>query len=145
MIRVTERQFKLFKQTAGELAEPKPIKKPRNMLAENILEGQICDFLAYRGWTCQRQHVGTFTAPSGYWIKIGEKGQCDWRAERPVSGQMGLIEQFEFEVKGSRRPEPDQLDYIEKRRLLGFLATWFDAYDTDGPNSFAAWYRRTWE
>jgi hypothetical protein len=63
-------------------------------MPENMLERQISDFLALRGFTTTRQHVGTFVpyrvggrlapeAAARNIVRIGEEGMTDWWSARP--------------------------------------------------------------
>src|ERR1700678_4388527 len=128
-VRMSEAQAKLLfgderleRMKSGEpkgkrAPRPKRSKKELENLPENIVERQLLDFLKIRGWTCQRLHIGSFV-PAGVimrmlangvpltkevlfrqMVRVGAKGDTDWRAERIVPGRRGLVESFYFEVK----------------------------------------------
>src|SRR5215472_15602440 len=66
MIRVSKAQLSLLKANlaragnpVGTPGEPRP-RRLKTWLPENVLECQIRDFLAWRGFSSTRQHVGTF-------------------------------------------------------------------------------------
>lgn len=123
----------------------------RNGLSENAVEAQICDFLRARRWIVKRQHVGKHV-PLGFLLRtlehggiskeaifrnvvdIGEKYAADWRAERAAGD--GLLQVLYVEVKApGRKPTREQLDWLERARLSGARAGWWDSID-----SFEAWY-----
>ena len=64
MIRVSKAQLSLLKRNlaraAGPAGAPVAPRRAKAWLPENILERQITDFLAWRGFITTRQHVGTF-------------------------------------------------------------------------------------
>jgi hypothetical protein len=163
-VRVTEAQAALL--FADQLpprhkGAPKPrVKKPKDQLPENMLEAQIRGLLAVKGWTCTRNHVGTyapyrvlmslkektmtFEQAMRNILRIGEKGQADWRAERIVriQGLSAGAQIFFWEAKAPHaKPSPDQKTWIAKQRALGWEVEWFDDFDFGGPHSFIDWYR----
>ena len=96
MLRVSPIQYSLLKANAEgkpvlrDPAAPR-VKKRVEDLPENQLEALITDYLRHRGWIVTKQHAGFFKK----WIDgkltgftIGEKGQADWRAERPIYRRM---------------------------------------------------------
>lgn len=145
-------------------------KKPRVQrkaaeLPENIVKDQILDFLKAYGWRVIRNHVGTFTpyrmlmileealgkgANMGeeiakakrHIVKIGEKGDPDWRAEKPIPGsRKGSCLSFYVEFKRpGNKPDPEQLQQIERLNATGTLAVWVDSFDS-GRKPFLKWYR----
>ena len=158
MIRVSAAQFALFKaqqegrtQTPGKVPASTPrARRRRESMPENILEGQICDFLRLRNWHLIRQQVGTFvpyrmlmgkTAIEGVRpVRIGEKGAADWIAIRPRADGADL---FFFEAKApGKKPRPEQLEWLRKRRAVGFVAEFFDDFDGDFDHSFLPLYLR---
>lgn len=125
--------------------------KARASLRENDVEAQICDFLRLRRWIVKRQHVGKHV-PLGLLLRLlgaggvtkqaiyrnvvdlGEKHAADWRAERAATD--GLMQVIYIEVKApGRKPDADQLDWLNRARLSGARAGWWDSID-----SFEAWY-----
>lgn len=165
-VRMTEAQARLLfgdrlEQPARGAPKPR-VKKRKDELPENVLEGQIKGLLGARGWTCHRNHVGTFI-PTGMimralesgipltkevlfrsLVRIGEKGIPDWRAERmvPVSDLPATVQLFYWEAKAPhKKPSPDQKLWMEGRRALGWLVEWFDDFDFGGSHSFIAWYK----
>ena len=125
MLRVSPEQYSLLKRNA----EGKPVlrapgtkrvrvKKRAEDLPENQLEKLVTDYLRHHGWICTKQHAGFFKRFVGgkmTGFTIGEKGQADWRAERPVippgsrlsKTSCFRVELFYFETKApakSQRP-----------------------------------------
>lgn len=96
---------------------------------ENEVVAECIAWLRERGWVARRQHVGTFQPISGGApVRMGENGECDWRCFRAAHGK--CIEYFEWEAKSpGKKPRPDQLEYIAKRRHQGFNATWADSLE----------------
>ncbi len=171
MIRMTREQASLF----GFSTDPRPKKavnskaknaaprqkKKKEDLPENIIEGQISDFLRSRGWLLKRNNVGSFI-PTGVImrlvesgqvldksslfrgiLRIGEKGMPDWTAER-LTGTRGIVQQFFWEAKGPKqRPSAEQKQYMATMRALGHEVDWYDDFDdVGGPHSFLDWYRK---
>jgi hypothetical protein len=145
VIRVSPAQFSLLEANlrAGGTAPARG--RRREDLPENVLERQICDFLAWRGFLSTRQHVGTFVPyrvlkqaargdPSV--IHIGETGAADWWSARPIIPPGGRAldgphswQGFFWEGKApGRRPTEAQLAWLERRRQVGFEATWFSQF-----------------
>jgi hypothetical protein len=94
---------------------------------ENEVEDEIVTFLRREGWIVRRQHSGLFYTRDGRPIKIGEIGECDWRAMRPTDS-IRRVEHLEIEVKATgQRPGKAQRQYIAKRRHQGFAACWADS------------------
>ncbi|MDQ2899225.1 MAG: hypothetical protein M3Y07_05415, partial [Acidobacteriota bacterium] len=116
MLRVSPEQYSLLKRNAeGKpvLREPgvkkARVKKRPEDLPENQLEAQVTGFLRNHGWICTKQHAGVFfrRGTNTGAFTIGEKGQADWRAERPIipngsrlsKTSCFLVELFYFETK----------------------------------------------
>jgi hypothetical protein len=158
VIRVTKSQLRLFERNlaragspAGVPEEPHP-RRPRAWMPENMLEGQIRDFLAWRGFINVRQHVGTFLPlrvvkqlqhgqisfeqALRNVVRIGEEGAADWWSARPLilPGSRALdgphlTQSFFWEAKSpSKRPSAAQLVWLERRRQVGLEATWFNQF-----------------
>lgn len=181
MIRVTREQAAtLFDnlESASDRPAPRKTGKPRvkrrkQDLPENQIESQIRGFLASRNWTVTRNHVGSFI-PTGVVmrllesgqpltkeilfrsiVRVGEKGDPDWRAERVVTVPghvvgmekvpylMGTVQLMLIECKApGRKPSPEQRKRIEDLQALGWVAEYFDDFDEfPGPHSFCSWYR----
>jgi len=166
-VRLTEAQALLFgvapdPRALKKKGQPKP-KRKKSELPENILEEQIRAFLAVRGWTTTRQHVGSFV-PTGVVmrllasghaltkeslfrsiVRVGAKGDLDWRADRsvPVKGFSGITQSFQYEAKApGEKPRPEQRDRIRELQALGYIADYFDDLDDfPGPHSFVTFYR----
>lgn len=155
MIRMTERQFEMFRKPGAKRSARTP--KPRESLPENIVKNQVLDFLSCRNWQVTRNHVGTFVPyrcfaallnagkQSREVISIGRKGDLDWVAMRPVpAGYLRaqkicvLQQMFYFETKApGRKPSPEQQRMIERHHAAGHNATWFDSLEM-----FVEWYTR---
>lgn len=156
---ITEADFALLRgNLAGQSTAPasvarKPPQRARTSLPENIVEQQICDFLRVRRWVVKRQHVGKHV-PLGFLLRtmehggitreaifrnivdVGEKYAADWRAERAVDG--GLMQVLYVEVKApGRKPTPEQKEWLERARLAGARAGWWDSIE-----AFTTWYAR---
>lgn len=141
MIHITKGQFELLEQTP---AKPPGKARPRKQdLPENVLEKQICDYLAWRGFLNLRQHVGLFvpyrcakTAAFHNVVNIGQEGMADWLSIRPAIDPGGsacegpwLWQGFFWECKGpGRKPSAVQLEWLNKRRRCGFEAAWFNQF-----------------
>jgi hypothetical protein len=103
-----------------------PCPSPINHQTENEVEDQIVTFLRREGWIVRRQHSGLYYTADGRPVRIGEVGECDWRAMRAKAG--GYVEYMEIEVKATKkRPGKAQRQYIAKRRHQGFFACWTDS------------------
>jgi hypothetical protein len=169
VIRVTKSQLRLFERNLARAADPAAAleepraRRARAWLPENMLERQIFDFLAWRGFISTRQHVGTFVpyrvlkqlqadqlAPEQVGrniVRIGEEGAADWWSARPIipPGSRPLDGPhpwagFFWETKGpGRRPTEAQLAWIDMRRQVGLEATWFNQFeDRDRPSPACA-------
>jgi hypothetical protein len=111
------------------MSRPSP---PSLHTSENKVERDIICFLQQQtpNWIIDRNHVGLFFNRMGTPVKIGRKGQCDWRAMR--AGQY-----FEFEVKApGEKPKPAQYEYMALRTHQGILVTWADSLEM-----FERWYK----
>jgi len=156
MQRVSPEQYSLLRRNA----EGKPVlrvpgtkrarvKKRTEDLPENQLEKLVTDYLRHHGWTCTKQHAGFFKKFVGgkmTGFTIGEKGQADWRAERPVippgsrlsKTSCFRVELFYFETKApGKKPEAHQQLWLDRRQLTGITTGWFSSFD-----SFVQWYRQ---
>lgn len=114
---------------AKPMSRPSP---PSLHTSENEVERDIIGFLQQQtpAWIIDRNHVGLFFNRIGTPIKMGRKGQCDWRAMR--AGQY-----FEFEVKApGEKPKPAQYEYMALREYQGIVVTWADSLEM-----FERWYR----
>lgn len=155
-IRMTEDQFLMFGKTPGRSQRSLRTKKNKSLLPENIVEEQILGFLRAHRWVVTRQQVGLYVPYRCYAellntgrpmreapIRIGEKGRCDWIAERPAGGFSAspfVVERFELEIKApGEQPETHQDDYMRRRRAAGFAAEWFDCLE-HGFKPLRAWY-----
>ena len=158
-VRITSDQAKLLFGSKPRSSHPGKlnarVKKRKEELPENIVEGQICDFLKLKGWRLYRQHCGAYMpygaalvafeqnrSPSGLLVRIGEKGMPDWRAERPIEGleSTGLkpVNTFHFETKApGEEPKEHQLKWMREANATGTAALWFDSYAR-----FLQWYGR---
>lgn len=150
MIRVSRAQLSLLEQNlAGQAPAVIKAGRRRQDLPENMLEKQICDFLAWRGFTSTRQHVGTFVpyrlvrqiqaAPEAAVrniVRIGEVGAADWWSVRPIIAPGGRALDgpwpwagFFWEAKApGKRPTEVQLSWMQKRRQVGLTSQWFDQF-----------------
>jgi hypothetical protein len=88
MLRVTAAQLGLLEQNlrSGAQAPARAQREPRRKedLPENVLEAQIRDFLAWRGYVNVRQHVGTFVP-----YRVVKQLQCGRFATDQVSRHVG--------------------------------------------------------
>lgn len=101
--------------------------RPRKQ-SENEVEDAVITWLRIEGWIVRRQHVGTFYTKDGRPISMGDLGECDWRAFRPMKNIPGGAGYFEFEAKGSgKKPKDEQREYMAKRRRQGVLCIWADS------------------
>lgn len=158
MLRTSHDQYVALKRSAeGKplLREPRaaPVKRRASDLPENQVEAVIVGYLRTHGWIVTKQHAGVFYRKKFIQgretvsaFTIGEKGQADWRAERPIipPGQRATskscysAELFYFETKApGKKPEPHQQLWLDRRQLTGLAASWFDSLD-----SFVGWYRK---
>jgi hypothetical protein len=159
VIRVSKSQLTLLKANLVHAANPAGVpgeprgRRRREELPENILERQITDFLAWRGFISTRQHVGTFVpyrvlrqmqsgqltpeqASRNVVVRIGEKGAADWWSTRPIIPPGGRAldgphpwQGFWWEAKApGKRPTNARLAWIDRRRQVGIEATWFNQF-----------------
>jgi hypothetical protein len=136
----------------GQAPAVVPARRRREDQPENVIERQIADFLAYRGFTSLRLHIGLFLpfrvhrqvlagqlapeAATHSIVHIGETGMSDWWSARPVIPPGGRAQDgpwpwraFFWEAKApGRRPTEAQLEWLEKRRRCGYEATWFNQF-----------------
>ena len=154
MIRLSKVQLSLLERNLAGLAPEFTSARRREELPENILERQICDFLAWRGFITTRQHVGLFVpyrvlklAPEAIArniVRIGETGAADWWSARPIILPGGRAldgpwpwQGFYWEAKApGKRPSAAQLAWMARRRQVGLEAAWFDqfqAHDRPSP------------
>jgi len=168
-IRMSREQASLlFANQKGEEQKAKRVRGPRpkrkkEELPENIVEQQIKDFLFSRGFVSIRNHVGTFI-PTGVIvrliqsdvplskeqlfrciIRIGHKGELDWRSVRRLNlrGYMGAVQEIIWEAKApGEKPTPEQAKELADLQALGVCAEWFDDFnDFPGPHSFFGWFQ----
>lgn len=106
--------------------------------SEREVTADCIGWLRSQGWTCRRQHVGTFQPiTGGSPVKIGEGGESDWICRKPATPTTAYL--FELELKATgKRPRSDQFEYMAKRIHQGFLATWADSLD-----QLKEWYADT--
>jgi hypothetical protein len=158
VVRVTHSQLSLLEQNlARAKGESRPDCGPatagparargrrREDLPENQLERQITDLLAAHGFVTTRQHVGTFVPyrvlkqtarVDRSVIHIGEVGAADWWSARPIIPAGGRAldgpwpwQGFFWEAKASgKRPSAAQLEWLDRRRQVGFEAAWFNQF-----------------
>jgi hypothetical protein len=166
VIRVSPSQLKLLERNLERAADPADApaeprrRRPKAWLPENILERQITDFLAWRGFINVRQHIGTFLPlrvvkqlqhgeisfeqAMRNIVRISEEGAADWLSLRPMIPPGGRAldgphpwQGFFWEAKApGRRPTDAQLAWIDRRRQVGLEATWFNqfqAHDRPSP------------
>lgn len=154
-LRISESQAKLlFGQKAKASQKKATVRRKRSELPENIAESHILDFLRLRGWEATRQQVGTFVAYRQFAelretgrnnspvipIRIGMPRMCDWKLTRLCSRELATIECFELEVKApGKKPDGEQMRYIDNRNALGMLATWSDGLEGSS-KPFREWY-----
>jgi hypothetical protein len=166
MIRVSKAQLTLLEQNleraagpADAPAEPRR-RRPKAWMPENILEQQVKDYLAWRGFVSIRQHVGTFLPlrlvrqlehgeisieqALRSVVRVGEEGASDWWSARPIIPPGGraldgphLWQGFFWECKGpGKRPTDAQLAWLDRRRQVGLESAWFNEFEArDRPSS----------
>lgn len=107
-------------------------------MTERQVVNDCIEWLRGKGWICRRQPVGLFMTLNGKPHPVGERGECDWRCVMPKGGHYALY--FELEVKApGKKPRPEQLEYMAKRRHQGLDATYADSLPM-----LQAWYRDTY-
>lgn len=95
---------------------------------ENEVEDAVITWLRIEGWIVRRQHVGTFYTKDGRPVSIGDVGECDWRAFRPMKHVPGGAHYIELEAKATgRKPADPQREYMAKRKRQGITCIWFDS------------------
>ena len=100
----------------------RPIKQ-----SENVVESEIIGWLRVEGWIVRRQHVGLFMTLTGHRIKLGDIGECDWRAFRSLPGP-GCATYLEIEIKATgEEPTDVQREYMVKRKRQGIACIWADS------------------
>lgn len=105
-------------------------------VTENDVERAIVTFLKDRGWTVERNQVGLLYTSDGRPCPVGRRGQCDWRAIRPLPDAPGLAQYLEVEVKRPGAvPSKAQREYMALRQWLGVACTCADSVER-----FALWY-----
>jgi hypothetical protein len=150
-VRASKAQLSLLEANlAGVAAMPRG--RRRDQLPENVLEQQIRDFLAWRGFISIRQHVGTFlplrvakqlqTGQITFEqalrnvVSIGEQGTADWWSARPIIPPGGRAlygphpwQAFYWEAKApGKKPTDAQLAWMARRRQVGIEAAWFNQF-----------------
>jgi hypothetical protein len=158
MVRVSKKQLSLLQANlagaGGGNRAPTVIiaARRRENLPENVLEQQIRDFLAWRGFITVRQHVGTFlpfrvvkqlhTGQITFEqamrniVRIGDEGASDWWSARPIIPPGGRAldgphpwQAFAWEAKApGKRPTDAQSEWMSRRRQVGLEATWFNQF-----------------
>jgi hypothetical protein len=157
VIRVSPAQLSLLERNlAGARGDQAPAvitrRRRREDLPENVLEQQITDFLAWRGFSTLRLHVGTFVpyrvlkqalahqltpeAAARNIVRIGEEGMPDWWSAKPIIPPGGRAQDgphpwagFFWEAKApGKKPTEAQLEWIWRRRQVGIEAWWFNQY-----------------
>jgi hypothetical protein len=152
MVRASKAQLELLEANLGSNQTSAMRASRHRDLPENLLESQIKDFLAWRGFISIRQHVGTFLPfrvvkqlQAGQItfeqalrnvVSIGEQGAADWWSARPMVAPGGRPldgphpwDAFWWEAKAlGKKPTDAQLGWIDKRRQWGFEAAWFDQF-----------------
>jgi hypothetical protein len=157
MVRVSRSQLTLLERNqAAARGDQAPtvisVRRRQQDLPENVIEQQIRDFLAWRGFISIRQHVGTFLPfrvvkqlqhgqisfdqALRNVVRIGEEGAADWWSARPIIPPGGRAldrpwpwQGFFWEAKApGKRPTDAQLAWLEKRRQVGLEATWFNQF-----------------
>lgn len=59
---------------------------------------------------------------------MGDRGECDWRAVRPMKHVPGAASYMEFEAKGTGKKLSDaQREYMAKRKRQGVVCIWADS------------------
>ena len=54
--------------------------------SEREVTADCIGWLRSQGWTCRRQHVGTFQPiAGGAPVKVGESGESDWVCRKPAT------------------------------------------------------------
>ena len=99
---------------------------------ENEVEAECIGWLRKQGWIVRRQHSGVFYTRDGRPLKVGETGECDWRAFKGGDAR-GILHQqyFELELKATgKKPSKAQRNYMTKRMHQGVLAFWADSLDS---------------
>lgn len=129
------------------------LKADRLTLREADVTKQILDYLRVRRWRCERQQSGLMylgeyepkadgpipPKKEKRYMRLGENGKADYVCLRPVTGQPGLFEGFYLELKKpGHKPNADQVEWMLKRQVEGFLAVWFDSLV-----QFDRWYQGT--
>ncbi len=115
-------------------------RPPSVKLSEADVTKQVTDFLRYRKWTLIRLNSGLFNTKDGKrTYQIGEKGQADWLALKPLPmlGEiLGVVNVIFIEMKATgKKPNAEQERWLWVKREEGFRATWVDSLD-----SFIEWY-----
>jgi hypothetical protein len=113
------------------------IPPPKPSQSENDVEHAIVHFLRRRGWLVDRNQVGLLYTADGRPCPVGRRGQCDWRAVRPLAGgERGAAQYLEIEVKAPGwKPTKVQREYMALRTHQGVLVTWADSVE-----GFERWY-----
>ena len=96
--------------------------------SENQVEDAVITWLRIEGWIVRRQHVGTFYTKDGRPVSMGDVGECDWRAFKPMKNVPGAAAYLEFEAKGTgKKPSDEQREYMAKRKRQGVVCIWADS------------------
>lgn len=133
----TPAQYRRLKgNIAGERSRPQALR-----LSENDVRRAIVDFLKAQGWTVLRLQSGVFQRPgSSARITIGEVNMPDYCAVSAVIRPGVMF--IETKAEG-KRPTAGQRKRIDELIEDGFVAVWFDGFDT-GNRPFLPWYSLNW-
>lgn len=99
-------------------------------MTENEVEYQIVSWLREQGYIVRRQHVGVYRTLDHRTVRIGDLGECDWRAFRSLRDGLAC-EYLEFEAKATgRKPAPKQREYMAKRKHQGIVCICADSLES---------------
>lgn len=95
---------------------------------ENEVEDAVILYLRALAWIVRRNHVGVFYTRDGRPVRVGEPGECDWRAVRPTGKPNAHYLEFEAKRTGAT-PGKEQREYMAKRTHQGIVCIWADSLE----------------
>ena len=94
-------------------------------VAEKVIQRQILDYLAVRGYFHWRNNTGGFTNSKGHYYRFGCVGSGD------IFGFNGEGKFFSIEVKATgKKPTPAQVEFMSRVWETGNIAFYADSIES---------------